>query len=168
VRAGAQGLGLRAARRSGGALQLALNNDLAAIEAGRREIGKWLDPVKLSPKVTNRWEVVFEEVVSNIVRHGFSPGFPHTILVAATRTANAIEFIFDDDGRPFDPLAAPAPEPLRSLETAPLGGLGVPLVRRMAASVSYERDPECGADASATGLVFTPRNRLRVSIATAE
>ncbi|HEY1928017.1 MAG TPA: ATP-binding protein [Caulobacteraceae bacterium] len=161
-------MGLLAVRRSGEALQLVLNNDLAAIEAGRCEIGKWLESVELSPKATNHWEVVFEEVVSNIIRHGFSPGSPQTILVAATRTANAIEFTFDDDGRPFDPLAAPAPEPLRSLETAPLGGLGVPLVRRMAASISYERDPECGTDAPSTGQVFIPRNRLRVSIATTE
>jgi anti-sigma regulatory factor (Ser/Thr protein kinase) len=168
VRAGEQGSGLRAVRRYGEALQLVLCNDLAAIEAGRREIGKWLEPVKLGPKVTNRWEVVFEEVVSNIVRHGFTPGFLQTIIVAASHTSNAIKFTFDDDGRPFDPLSAPAPEPLRSLETASLGGLGLPLVRKMAASISYERDPECGTDAPPTGLVFTPRNRLRVSIATAE
>ncbi|MBV8684952.1 MAG: ATP-binding protein [Caulobacteraceae bacterium] len=162
------GPGLRAARTCGEALQLVLDNDLAAIESGRRKICEWLDPMKLSPKATHRWEVVFEEIVSNIVRHGFSPGSRHTVFVQAARTPNTIDFTFDDDGRPFDPLTAPAPQPLRSLETAPLGGLGVALVRRLAAAMSYERDPETATGGTSTDLTFTPRNRLRVSIATGE
>lgn len=154
--------GLRAVRRNGDALRLVLDNDMAAIESGRREIRDWLDPAKLSPKATNRWEVVFEEIVSNIVRHGFSPGSRHTIVVEATRTTDTIDFTFDDDGQPFDPLAAPEPAPFRSLETAPLGGLGVSLVRRLSAAMSYARDPTGGAGEPG----FTSRNRLRVSIAT--
>lgn len=154
--------GLRAARRNGEALRLVLDNDMAAIEAGRREIRDWLDPAKLTPKATNRWEVIFEEVVSNIVRHGFSPGTAHTIVIEAARTAETLEFTFDDDGRPFDPVAAPAPAPLRSLETAPLGGLGVALVRRLSVAISYMQDPPGGM--SEPG--FAPRNRLKVSIAT--
>ncbi|HEY2051556.1 MAG TPA: ATP-binding protein [Caulobacteraceae bacterium] len=158
--------GLRAVRRSGETLQLVLNNDMAAIESGRREIRDWLDPAKLSPKVTNRWEVVFEEVVSNIVRHGFSPGGSHTIVVDAARTRDTIEFTFDDDGQFFDPLGAPEPAPLRSLETAPLGGLGVPLTRRLSTAMSYTRDPKDRPDEEAAEPGFAPRNRLRVTIAT--
>jgi serine/threonine-protein kinase RsbW len=154
--------GLRAVRRQGETLRLVLDNDLAAIEAGRLEIRAWLDPAQLSPKVTNRWEVMFEETVSNIIRHGFSRGVRHTIVVEAARTAETIDFTFDDDGSPFDPLAVAEPAPLRSLETAPLGGLGVALIRRLSSAMSYTRDP-----AEETGEPgFTPRNRLKVSIAT--
>ncbi|HEX4740757.1 MAG TPA: ATP-binding protein [Caulobacteraceae bacterium] len=155
--------GLRAVRREGETLRLVLDNDLAAIEAGRQEIRAWLDPAKLSPKVTNHWEVTFEEIVSNIVRHGFSRGAPHIIVVGATRTPETIDFTFDDDGLPFDPLAVAEPAPLRSLETAPLGGLGVALIRRLSTAMSYTRDPTGGAEEPG----FTPRNRLKVSIATA-
>ena len=160
--------GLRSARTCDEALHLELDNDLAAIESGRRTIREWLAPIKLSPKVTHRWEVIFEEIVSNIVRHGFSRGSRQTVLVTASRSPHTIDFTFDDDGRPFDPLAAPEPKPFRSLEAAPLGGLGVALVRHLAAAMSYERDPKISTAGAPTEPAFTPRNRLRVSIATGE
>jgi serine/threonine-protein kinase RsbW len=162
----AASVGLRVKRRAGEALRLVLDNDIAAIDAGRREIREWLVPARLSAGVTHRWEVVFEEVVSNIVRHGFDPGSPHTIVVDAIRTPEMIQFTFDDDGRPFDPLSASTPEPFRSLETAALGGLGLTLVRRLSAALSYERDPDQSVAADPAAPGFRPRNRLRVSIAT--
>jgi anti-sigma regulatory factor (Ser/Thr protein kinase) len=163
----APGAGLRATQRNEATLRLVLDNDLAAIESGRCEIRDWLGG-GLSRRTTNRWEVVFEEVVSNIVRHGCAAGSHHTIVVDVVRAADGIEFAFEDDGRPFDPLAAPEPQALKSLETAPLGGLGVALVRRLSATMSYERNPKHASAGTVAVSGFTPRNRLRVSIATGE
>jgi serine/threonine-protein kinase RsbW len=140
-----------------------LNNTLAAIEDGRRALLPYLAPSDLSAVVVNRLEVIFEEVVSNIVRHGFEPGSGQSIHVTARATPQAIELTFEDDGRPFDPLQLVAPAPFTTLEVAEPGGLGVELVRRLSASVRYEAPmrPRAG-DASG----FAPRNRLIVSVAT--
>jgi anti-sigma regulatory factor (Ser/Thr protein kinase) len=70
-----------------------------------------------------------------------------------------VELTFEDDGRPFNPLEAAPSQPPTSIETAKIGGLGIPLVARLSASLRYER-PATGSEG------FTPTNRLVVAIAT--
>ena len=117
---------------------------------------KWLDT---DERVVNRLEVIFEEVVSNTVRHGFEPGSEQSIQVKAEACGERLELVFEDDGTPFDPLRAKAPEPFQSLETARLGGLGIPLVTRLSTALRYERP-------AATAAGFAPTNRLSVTIST--
>jgi serine/threonine-protein kinase RsbW len=159
------GGGLRSSELVDGGLRLALNNTIAAIEDGRVRIIAHLEPLRLDSLVLNRLEVVFEEVVSNIVRHGFSPRSDQTILVSIAVRHDGLDLTFEDDGVPFDPLAAPEPEPLRSLETARLGGLGVSLIRKMSAGVRYEPIGQGEVRRDLGGRRFEPRNRLLVSIA---
>jgi serine/threonine-protein kinase RsbW len=54
-----------------------------------------------------------------------------------------VSLIVEDDGPPFDPLALPAPDVTASLESRPVGGLGVFLVRKMMDIVRYQRHGEC-------------------------
>jgi len=60
----------------------------------------------------------------------------------------------------FNPLEAKPSEPLTTIETARIGGLGIPLVAKLSADLRYER-PVMPAGASG----FAPRNRLFVAIA---
>jgi len=154
-------LGLRLSERAGGELRLILDGRLAAIEDGRLAILSYREPLALDPLVINRLEVVFEEIVSNIVRHGFTPGSGQSIAVRLAVRPNAVVLTVEDDGIAFNPLDAPEPAPLTSLETAPLGGLGIALMRKLAADVRYET-PSWVPDAA-----FKPTNRLTVAIATA-
>jgi serine/threonine-protein kinase RsbW len=78
---------------------------------------------------------VFEEVISNVVRHGGA----QQIEVSLARQADAIVLTFDDDGEPFDPLQRPAPVLPTSIEEAPLGGLGLLLLRKASTQLRYER-----------------------------
>jgi anti-sigma regulatory factor (Ser/Thr protein kinase) len=158
--------GLRSARLVGEELHLVLENSIDAVDAGRLELRRWVDPHDLSPRVINRLEVVFEEVVSNVIRHGFDPQRRQTLLVVGAITAEAIDLTFADDGRPFDPLAVPEPQPFKSLDTASLGGLGVSLVRKFATRASYEPVGSDEPVQDVAGRAFAPCNRLRVSIAT--
>jgi serine/threonine-protein kinase RsbW len=141
-------------------LRLVLDGGLAAIEDGRLEILHFLEPQALDPLVINRLEVVFEEIVSNIVRHGFTPGSGQSIAVRVAARPDTLVLSVEDDGVAFNPLEAPGPAPFTSLETAALGGLGVALVRKLAADVRYEA-PSVAPDAA-----FKPTNRLTVQIAT--
>ena len=152
-------VGLRSAEIVDGDLVLTLNNTMAAIEEGRQAILRHLEGHALDPLVTNRVEVVFEEIVSNTIRHGFSPGSAQSIRVRVAPRPLAIELAFEDDGLAFNPLDVSQPAPFRSLETAQLGGLGVSLVRKLSAAIRYERPPR------ARGGAFQPTNRLTVTLA---
>jgi anti-sigma regulatory factor (Ser/Thr protein kinase) len=45
-----------------------------------------------------------------------------------------------DAGIPFDPTGAPEHTPAKTLAEAPLGGLGLPLIRRCSDWMSYRRE----------------------------
>jgi anti-sigma regulatory factor (Ser/Thr protein kinase) len=72
-----------------------------------------------------------------------------------------IEFTFEDDGTPFNPLSASAPSAFTSVENAKAGGLGISLVAKFSSKLRYERPAKHIGDND-----FTPRNRLVVAIAT--
>ena len=84
-------------------------------------------------------ELVFEEIVSNIIRHGCSNHVQCAIEVSLGFQAGELVLSFKDNGQPFDPRSyQPAPSP-RSLDDAGRGGLGLLLVRNAAAHIDYER-----------------------------
>jgi anti-sigma regulatory factor (Ser/Thr protein kinase) len=82
--------------------------------------------------------------------------------VLAEHKPGSIELTFEDDGTPFNPLAAPPPDSFTSPETAKIGGLGIHLVAGLSSAVRYE---QCSGTARA-GEIFNPSNRLVISVAT--
>ena len=153
--------GLKSAAIVHGRLELVLNNTLAAIEDGSACMLDFLDRAALDETTQSRLQVVFEELVANIVRHGFSARSGQSIHVTIAQGPDKVEFTFEDDGTPFDPLKAPPPPPHASLEKAKVGGLGIALVRKYASQLHYERPAQ-----RAGGRGFAPRNRLLVIVPT--
>ena len=130
---------LRAASLEGGRLTLRLGNGLGAIVDGGGQLDEFCERARLSPAVVNRIEVIFEEVIANIVRHGFAPGSDQSIRVEVAMEGDDVVLVFEDDGVAFDPTRRAAPAPFTHFEDAPIGGLGISLVRRMGRSVEYVR-----------------------------
>lgn len=122
-----------------GALHLRLANDIAAVAAALPALQAFAAGHGLAPKLANRLEVVFEEVTTNAIRHGFTPGSGQSIAVLATLAGSGVQLVFEDDGPLFDPLSRPQPLPLDDLASAPEGGLGIALVRRLASRISHEQ-----------------------------
>ena len=70
-----------------------------------------------------------------------------------------IELVVQDNGPEFNPLELTTPSRFTTLEEAELGGLGIPLIRRLSRKVSYRRvEPEDSDDGVA-------HNRVVVTIA---
>jgi anti-sigma regulatory factor (Ser/Thr protein kinase) len=98
-----------------------------------------LDAAGLKGAARYNSELVFEEIVDNIVSHGAVDGRELEVRVTLEVRPDSIILTFDDNGVPFDPRGIPDPEPPRSLEAARIGGFGVMLVRRAARSLDYLR-----------------------------
>jgi anti-sigma regulatory factor (Ser/Thr protein kinase) len=128
-----------------------LPNGPAAIEQSRLAVIRFLEPFDIFGRTINRVEVVLEELIGNLVRYGKSVS---QLTVAAGYRGGVIDLVIEDDGVEFDPLAVPEPPAYTSLAEAPLGGLGIPLVRRLSSSARYDRVGS-GPDA---------RNRVSVRI----
>lgn len=149
---------VHATRLDDAGLYLHLGNDITAIAAALPAIEAFCARAGVGPRLANRIEVVVEEIVSNAIRHGFTPGSAQSVVLMASATAAAVELVFEDDGMAFDPTAIAAPPAFAGLQSARLGGLGVAAVRRLATSVCHT--------AVSNGAGF-PVNRLVVTLARA-
>jgi len=84
--------------------------------------------------------LALEEAVANVINHAFA-GVPppHCITVELAIESDRVTAEIVDNGRPFDPSAAPAPDKTSPLETRDVGGLGIHLIREMTERVEYRR-----------------------------
>ena len=83
--------------------------------------------------------LALEEVVTNVFKYAYDDSGAHAVRFTAQLTPDHVVLRFSDDGRPFDPLAAPPPDLARPLEERAIGGLGIHLVRKLADALVYER-----------------------------
>ncbi|HLY51668.1 MAG TPA: ATP-binding protein [Steroidobacteraceae bacterium] len=84
-------------------------------------------------------ELVFEEIIANIVKHGAHNGREPDVCVTLQVLADSIVLGFSDDGLPFDPRGRADPVMPRSLAEAKIGGFGLLLVRHATSSLDYAR-----------------------------
>jgi anti-sigma regulatory factor (Ser/Thr protein kinase) len=122
----------------------------AGFEAAARDLRALLDTRPLGVEPRYHVELAFEEIATNIVRHGSST---EDIEVTIDFGEDEVVLTFEDNGVPFDPRELPEPVPPPSIDDAQSGGLGLVLVRKISKRLSYERTPQC-------------RNNLTVAIPT--
>jgi anti-sigma regulatory factor (Ser/Thr protein kinase) len=96
--------------------------------------------------------LVLDELVLNIIRHGYDDDAEHEIQVTLTFDDPDLTIRVEDDARPFNPLEAPPPDLDLPLEERPIGGLGIHIVRTVMDAVEYQR--------AGTHNVLTMRKRI--------
>jgi anti-sigma regulatory factor (Ser/Thr protein kinase) len=101
--------------------------------------GKFAVSQQLPVEVRREIQLVLDEVVSNIINHGYADSEPHTIIVALAVEDRVLEIEVVDDARPFNPLRHDAPRTDQSLAERPVGGLGIHLVKQLMDDVAYNR-----------------------------
>ena len=122
--------------------ELRLEATREGFAAGFEELRRTLDAFPLDSRARFSVELVFEEVVANVVRHGARPGGQTTITLEVALDDDAVRLTFLDDGVAFDPRDRPDPIPAVDLEHAEAGGRGLMLIRSVSRSLEYARTPE--------------------------
>ena len=112
---------------------------MAAFGHAFGELRQALDDTSLDDSARYQVELVFEEIVANILRHGSPDGATLAVKVELDVKQDRVLLTFDDNGVPFDPRSHPAPALPSALE---VGGLGLVLVRKAAAHLDYQRTPQ--------------------------
>ena len=107
------------------------------------ELGAGLDALEAALRVERLPEaailelrLVAEEILTNLAKYGHDDGAAHWACVGLTFVAGDVILELTDDGRPFNPLAAPPPE---FSDERPIGGLGLHLVRSLVDAAEYVR-----------------------------
>lgn len=84
-----------------------------------------------------------EEVFTNIVQHGYPDG-PGPVVIGVATGVKGVTITVRDEGVPFDPAEAPAPDLESGWEERPIGGLGWHLVRQLVDEVHHRHGPGGG------------------------
>lgn len=110
--------------------------------AGLKHLSCWVQRTAsahcLSARCAFRLELALVETVTNIIEHGGDDD-DTMIEVQIVREAAYVTAQVEDGGLPFDPTAGPTHRRPANLEEAPIGGLGVHLIRAYAQAVEYRR-----------------------------
>ena len=84
--------------------------------------------------------LVLDEVVINIISHGYSDEREHEIHVTLAINRQFLIIEVEDDGRPFNPKDVPPPSHLElPIEERPIGGMGVHIVRSLTDRIEHRR-----------------------------
>jgi serine/threonine-protein kinase RsbW len=122
-----------------------------AIAASGQEIrraSEWLTTALRQRDVpasqVERLELALHEVLANVLAHGGRAARAEPIRICIEvrekATTGEARVKVRDAGIPFDPTSAPEHIPANTLAEAPLGGLGLPLIRRCSDWMSYRRE----------------------------
>lgn len=118
---------------------LTLRNDLAEIPRLADAVAAFCAPLDPSPKDLMGLQLVLEELVTNVINHGYADGQPHTFTVSLSLEGRQVTAVIDDDAPAFDPLARAEVDTTLPLDQRPIGGLGVHLVKKLTQRAHYER-----------------------------
>ncbi len=87
-----------------------------------------------------RVSLAIDELLSNVILYGTSGSTPPRILVSVSIKGQSFRVEVEHTGPAFDPFQdAAVPDTSLDVESRPVGGLGIFLVRSLMTSVHYER-----------------------------
>lgn len=102
-------------------------------------VGETLPGLNSNKNKLLKIDLMIEEIVVNIIRHG-CPGIENGIIdVGIDITADPVILEISDNGPAFNPLEQENPDVRAGLDQRRPGGLGIFLVKRIAKDIQYER-----------------------------
>jgi len=120
-------------------LTLHLENRIAEIARLVDAVESFGSHAGLSSDLTYRLTLSLDEIVSNVIRHGYSDTNDHVVEVRLSVHDGVVTSVIEDDGHPYDPRESPEPDLSMPVEQRGPGGLGIFLVRQMMDSIDYAR-----------------------------
>ena len=121
--------------------RLTLAGRLDEVPRAQQSVAAILRARAVPSRVVDDSLLILEEVVANVVTHGYRGDATRCLEIDIQVTPDAqVRLRFADDGPAFDPLAHPPPDLDATIDQRAVGGLGVWLVRQLAARCEYARD----------------------------
>jgi len=118
-------------------LSIRIKSELAELEEVNQAFAQFSDLHQLPADVSNAISLALDEMITNIVNHGYQDQEEHLIDVRISMEEGQLILVIENDGVPFDPLDTESPDTTSSMEERPIGGLGIHLTRNVMDEVAY-------------------------------
>ena len=122
-----------------GPTEILLLNRIEELPRLQQALDAFAEKHGLERKVLIELNLILEELVTNVIYHGYEDDAEHQITIGLALDAGRLRIEVEDDGRYFDPRDVPPPDVEASLEERPCGGLGLHLVRSLVDELKYHR-----------------------------
>jgi anti-sigma regulatory factor (Ser/Thr protein kinase) len=118
-------------------LFLTLRSTITEIERLSREFGQFADRHGLAHEVRFSMNVALEEVVTNIISHGYKDRDDQLIVVEVVVTPGELTAWVEDEAPAFNPLELLPPDVTAPLEQRRPGGLGIHIAKKLMDRLHY-------------------------------
>ena len=116
-----------------------LKSDRSELDTLYRKLEKFGSSLSLPKKCIFEINLVLDELFTNIISYGFRDDLEHLVKIQIMRENGTLTLCVEDDGIPFNPVAAKETELPCDIEGYKIGGLGLHLVKKLVDYVFYER-----------------------------
>jgi anti-sigma regulatory factor (Ser/Thr protein kinase) len=99
----------------------------------------WLEANQVGASGELLANLAIEELVTNSMKYGYEDTAEHEVDIELAVSEGALVIHVVDDGRPFNPVEAPAPDTTLAPEARRIGGLGLHMLRTFSDRMTYER-----------------------------
>ena len=111
---------------------------LAELRGMRAFLERFCDRCAVGSDSCLRLNLVLEELFTNTIRHGYGGDCDAPVWVSLARDAGGVSLVYEDTAPPFNPYRKlPSLAPDSTAEIRKLGGLGVLLTKKLAATRDY-------------------------------
>jgi len=117
---------------------LFLKNDLSEINRLTDAVFKFGKENNLSKETTGDLRLALEEIVGNIISHGYDNNSVHQINVYIRYTDEEITIEVKDNAKPFNPLSVPGPDIEKPFDEREIGGFGIYIVCSLMDELEYK------------------------------
>lgn len=118
-------------------------NELGSIEKLSADLAYFAQIEGVDAKVLASIHVVLDEIITNIIKYAYEhPRVSHQIEIEIEKCGQELHVQVSDDGKMFDPLEyhAVGRAKLASVEAAPVGGVGIRIVKSLVKKLTYARE----------------------------
>ena len=120
-------------------VSITIRNRLSELEFVLRNLEQFSEAVQLEPGVRYSARLVLEELITNVLKYGYSDAEEHIITIRFSRNEEELAIIIEDDSREFNPADRKIVQHGRRLKEKAKGGQGLRLVRSLVDEMHYVR-----------------------------
>ena len=119
--------------------ELTVRAEAAMLDGVTDFVNAALEALDCPMKTQMQIDLAVEEIFINIASYAYGEEGGDAVIRIGEKTGPAaVEIVFEDGGKPFDPTAQAEPDRTSAAADRPIGGLGIFLTKKIMDEVSYE------------------------------